>query len=139
MVKKLDKADKTASKHAEEVAKIYDALGRKVGDLAFLSDRQRKTLSEDMAKAAKATRDVGPKLDGSDAAKKAVAEIDNLCTKCHAPMRTRFIDQREKDGVGNGWLSSEVDLTLPADGSKELYDAMAKAIRKAILQIRDAK
>ena len=139
MVKKNDKADKGAKAHAEEVARLYEALGKKIGDLAFLSDRQRKTLTDDMAKAARSTRDISGRLDGSDAAKKAIAEMDNLCTKCHAPMRTRFIDQREKDGVGNGWLSPEVDLTIPLEGSKELYDAMAKAIRKAILQIRDAK
>ncbi len=135
----VKKADKTSVPYAEEVAKIYDAAVKRVGDLAFLTDRQRKTLSEDLAKAAKTMRDVIPKLDGTDTAKKALAEMDNLCNRCHAPMRSRFIDQREKDGVGNGWLSPEVELVIPLEGSKELWDAVAKAIKKAVLTIRDAK
>ena len=135
----IKKPDKTSVPNAEEVAKIYDAAVKRVPDLAFLTDRQRKTLSDDLAKAARTMRDVIPKLDGTDAAKKAIGEMDNLCNKCHAPMRSRFIDQRDKDGVGNGWLSPDVELVIPVEGSKELWDAIAKAVKKAVLTIRDAK
>lgn len=136
-----DKADKTgASKALEEMAKIYDALNKKVGDLASLNARQRGDMTAGLTNGSKSARDLAAKADGSDASKKMAGEIAaNSCNKCHAWSRMRNRNARNSNGVGNGFFSPELDVLYPAEGTKELYDAMSKQIRKAILQLRDAK
>jgi hypothetical protein len=140
VVDKQDKGDTSGGKDSEEIGRIYDALAKRVGDLSFLNDRQKGTVKTDLEKAARACRDLTPKVgDKKDETKKQVYEVGRLCSSCHGPMSKRFRDARDKQGIGNGYLSPDLDITVPLDGPRELYESMAKSIRKAILQLRDAK
>ena len=60
------------------------------------------------------------------------------CTLCHAGNVRIFRDKRAEFGVGNGYFAVGHDV-IAIEGPKESFEAVAKAIRLAVLILSEAK
>jgi len=75
-----------------------------------------------------------------DEAFKKSGEIDSArCAKCHGPQRGAFRDGRVSHGLGNGYFSTKLEVAMPDPKLEASYQAVATAVRKAILLATEAK
>ena len=75
-----------------------------------------------------------------DEAFKKSGEIDSArCAKCHGAYRRTFRDGRLEKNLGNGYFSTKLEVAVPESRAETSYQAVATAVRKAILLATEAK
>lgn len=142
MMDRIDKRDKAA---ADEVAIMDRALDEALKLLPnakfFKATKQDKFKGfatggrSDLAELKKLL-DAG-KFD--DAYRRAGQVDADRCAKCHASYRNEFRTEREKRGLGNGFFSTKLEVAVPDPKLEPSFQAVATAVRKAILLATEAK
>lgn len=131
----LEKEDASAAGHAEAVAASLEKARPLVALCDFLSDSQRERFLKQLDKS---KEQADSALASAKAARWAEAsrnahEWGETCSTCHSGMRRRFRQQRADLGLGNGNFALDLDVTATSPDQRELQQAVASGIRRALL------
>ena len=140
------KVDKQEDGGAEPAKRLRDAFGEVDKMVSAFGGFLQKGQLERFSAAMKASQ---KDIDAVTAALKdkkwadagnALHRLSNdQCNKCHAWSRSRFGDKRNDLGIGNGYFVVGHELSAPADGPRDTFQAMATAVRKAVLILSEVK
>jgi hypothetical protein len=142
MGERIEKKDKAALEDAAAIEKMFDEASRLLANAAFLKASQVEKFKGFLA-GGKATiaeiRTMAGAGKFDDAYRKA-GELDaQSCSRCHGAYRRTFREARLERQVGNGYFSTRLDIGAPDRASEASYQAVGKAIRKAVLIATEAK
>ncbi len=142
MHEKLGKKDKTAVEDAAALDRMLDASLKLLPGAGFLQATQQEKFRGFAALGRTLLRDI-QSLAGAgkfDEAYKKAGELDGQsCARCHGAYRRSFRAAREKNQVGNGHFSVQLDLAAPDPAAEASFAAAAKAVRKAVLIAAEAR
>lgn len=137
----LDKDSKEAAADAERIINLFGETEKLLPDFTFLkqssSDSFRRRLKESvkglgtLAQHAKAGKMV-------EARRSADEVLKMSCTLCHAGNARIFREKRLELGIGNGYFAVGLDVKV-AEGPRESFQAVAAAIRKAVLILTEVR
>jgi len=142
MLAAIDRKDKSAADEIGAMDRAFDESIKVVSASKFLTATKQDKFK---ASAAGARTDLGElkNLIGAmkfDEAFKKTGEIDSArCARCHGAYRRTFRDGRLEKNLGNGYFSTKLEVAVPEPKSEVSYQAVATAIRKAILLATEAK
>ena len=142
MHEKIEKKDKGAVDDAAAMAKMLDESLRLLGSAAFLKASQVEKFKAFAAGGKQYLSDIQSLLGGGkfDDAYRKAGELDaQSCSRCHGAYRRTFREARLERQVGNGYFSTQLDIAAPDKASEASYQAVGKAIRKAVLIAAEAK
>lgn len=74
-----------------------------------------------------------------DAVRKAGRLEADRCSRCHGAYRRTFREARLARSVGNGYFSTRLDVAVPDKAQEASFQAVASAVKKAILIASEAR
>jgi hypothetical protein len=138
----IEKKDKAAGDEIAAMDKLFEESVRAATGSKFLSaGRQEKfKAAGDGTRTDLAALKALIAAAKFDEAFKKSGEIDAArCGRCHGPQRGAFRDGRTAHGIGNGHFSTKLEVAMPDPKLEASYQAVATAVRKAILLATEAK
>ena len=142
MMERIDKRDKAAAAEVEWMDKAFDDSLKLLPAARFFKPTKQDKFK---ALAAGSKGDLGELKKMIDAGKfedafRRAGQLDTeRCAKCHASYRMEFRGEREKRSLGNGYFSTKLEVASPDPKLEASYQAVASAVRKAILLATEAK
>lgn len=142
MHEKIEKRDKGAVEDAAAIEKMLDESLRLLPSAAFLKASQVEKFKAFVSGGQKYLADIRSMTGAGkfDDAYRKAGELDaQSCSRCHGAYRRTFREARLERQVGNGYFSTQLDIAAPEKSSEASYQAVGKAIRKAVLIAAEAK
>jgi hypothetical protein len=139
---KIEKKDKSAAEEVAELEKLFDESLRLLANAAFLKASQVEKFKAFAASGKQQLADIRALAGGGrfDDAYRKAGELDaQSCSRCHGAYRRTFREARLERQVGNGYFSTQLDIAAPEKASEASYQAVGKAVRKAVLIAAEAK
>jgi hypothetical protein len=138
----IEKKDKSAGDEVAAMDRMFDESIKAATGSKFLSPARQEKFKASAAGTRTDLADLKALIAASkfDEAFKKSGEIDSArCAKCHGPQRGAFRDGRNSHGIGNGYFSTKLEVAMPDPKLEASYQAVATAVRKAILLASEAK
>jgi len=138
----IEKKDKAVADEISTMDKMFDESIKAATGSKFLSPARQEKFKASAAGTRTDLGDLKSLIAASkfDEAFKKSGEIDSArCAKCHGPQRGAFRDGRNTHGIGNGFFSTKLEVAMPDPRLEASYQAVASAVRKAILLASEAK
>ena len=138
----IEKKDKAAADEVAAMDRMFDESIKAATGSKFLSPARQEKFKASAAGTRTDLADLKALIAASkfDEAFKKSGEIDSArCAKCHGPQRGAFRDGRNSHGIGNGYFSTKLEVAMPDPKLEASYQAVATAVRKAILLASEAK
>jgi len=142
MHEKIEKKDKGAVDDAAAIEKMLDESLRLLPHAGFLKASQVEKFKTFASGGKQYLSDIRTLMGGGkfDDAYRKAGELDaQSCSRCHGAYRRTFREARLERQVGNGYFSTQLDIAAPEKASEASYQAVGKAIRKAVLIAAEAK
>ncbi|HEX7898942.1 MAG TPA: hypothetical protein VF950_14360 [Planctomycetota bacterium] len=139
---RLEKKDKAAAEDVAELDKHFDESLRLLANAAFLKASQADKFKTFASGGKQYLADMRALIGGGkfDDAYRKAGELDaQSCSRCHGAYRRAFREARLERQVGNGYFSTQLDIAAPDKASEASYQAVGKAVRKAVLIAAEAK
>jgi hypothetical protein len=138
----IEKKDKAAADEIAAMDKAFEESIKAATGSKFLSPARQDKFKASAAGTRTDLADLKALISGAkfDEAFKKSGEIDSArCAKCHGPQRGAIRDGRNSHGIGNGYFSTKLEVAVPDPKLEASYQAVATAVRKAILLATEAK
>lgn len=142
MLAGIEKKDKAAADEIAGMDKAFDDSIKAATGSKFLSPAKQDKFKASAAQTRTDLTDLKALIAAGkfDDAFKKTGEIDSArCAKCHGPQRGTFREGRNTHGIGNGFFSTKLEVAVPDAKLEASYQAVATAVRKAILIATEAK
>ncbi len=142
LLEKIEKKDKSGADEVAAMDKAADETLKLVGNAVFLSASQQDKFRQYTTGAKADFADLTKLLKAGsfDDAQRRTGEIDSArCARCHGAYRRRFREARLAQNLGNGYFSTRLEISLPDPKLEASFQAVATAVRKAILVASEAK
>jgi hypothetical protein len=139
---KAEKKDRTLADDAAALDRLFDESVRLLPALKFVKpaavDKYKGFASVGKTAAGELkTLAAGGKFD--DAYRKAGWLEGNSCSRCHGAYKRSFREARLERSIGNGYFSLKLDVGAPDPANAASYQAVATAVRKAVLLASEAR
>jgi ribosomal protein L44E len=137
----LDKGSKEAAADAEEIIRLFGETEKVLPDFTFLKASQIDSFKRRLKESSKELGNLAQHARAGkmvEARRSADEVLKMSCTLCHAGNARLFREKRLELGIGNGYFSVGHDVKV-AEGPRESFEAVAGAIRKAVLILNEAK
>lgn len=138
----IEKKDKAAADELAPMDRAFDESIKAATGSKFLSPARQEKFKASASKTRTDLADLRALIAAAkfDEAFKKSGEIDSgRCASCHGPQRGTFRDGRNSHGVGNGYFSTKLEVAVPDPRLEASYQAVATAVRKAVLLATEAK
>jgi hypothetical protein len=141
MLAGIEKKDKAAADEIAGMDKAFDESIKAATGSKFLSPARQDKFKAAAAGTRSDLADLKRLIEGMkfDEAFKKSGQIDSGCAKCHGPLRGFFREGRTSHNIGNGYFSTKLEIAVPDAKLEASYQAVAAAVRKAILLATEAK
>ena len=137
----LDKESKDAAADAEQVIKLFGETEKVLPDFTFLKTSQVDSFKRRLKESSKELGNLAQHARAGkmvEARRSADEVLKMSCSQCHAGTQRIFREKRFELGIGNGYFSVGHDVKA-IEGPRESLEAVAAAIRKAVLILSEAK
>jgi hypothetical protein len=137
----LVKEDVAAKAEAETIAAAFQEVAGHVAKFEHQKEGQRERFAKNLERSRDDVKKLVPLIEAKKFAdaRQSAGDIAEQCSKCHSGTRTPFRTKREELGIGNGNLVLGVDIAASSDEAKEVQQAVATGVRKALLILAEAK
>jgi hypothetical protein len=142
LLEKVDKKDKTATEETASMDRAFEDSLRLLPAAKFLKAAQQDRYKQYAQGARTDFADLKRLLEGGkfDDAYRKTGEIDSQrCAKCHGSYRRNFREARLERGLGDGYFSTKLEVSVPDPRLEASYQAAASAVRRAILIASEMK
>lgn len=142
LIERLEKKDKGAIGDAAALEGLIDASLKLLPEAAFLDAARAEKFRGFGAVGRRLLGEAKVLAEGGkfeEAYRKAGELEGQSCARCHGAYGRIFREERLARKLGNGHFSTSLDLGAPLRTSTASYDALGKAVRKALLLAVEAK
>lgn len=139
---RLDKKDKAALDDAALVDGMLDETGKLLAHAGFLKASQVDKFKAFLAGGRQHVADIKKEAAAGrfEEAYRKAGELDSQsCSRCHGAYRRAFREARVERQVGNGYFTTKLDIGGPDPAADAAYQAVGKAVRKAVMIAAEAK
>lgn len=142
LLEKIDKKDAAAEEELAFLERAFDESVKLIPAARFLKATQQERFRQYASRARADLEELRRFLkDGKfDDAYRKSGELDSQrCARCHGAYRRSFREARSDRGLGNGYFSTRLEVAVPDPRHEASFQALAQAVRKAVLLIEETK
>lgn len=142
LTEKLEAKDRGSLEHVKESERLFAEVARQAPSISFLKDSQKDRFKGTAEAVVRYLKGVGQKISDGDydeALRELYQAQSTTCGKCHGSFSRVFREERAKKKLGNGYFILDHDVHAPLAAPPETAQAVATAVKKALLLMSEAK